>query len=126
MKTHDIEKDSTATVALRVPSWTNSGHKRIIGLALLLILLLVTLSASAFGQESCSLEEVKIGFQGKTCAFFDYEITLNGAVASGFGTQCVSFELFPNLTNKAWASLKVDQTYEMTAGFGLCITQINF
>jgi hypothetical protein len=28
-----------------------------------------------------------VGFQAKTCAFFNYEFTLNGAVASGIGNR---------------------------------------
>ena len=87
---------------------------------------LLTVAAARAEGDSCELEEIKIGFRGKTCPFQDYTITLNGAVASGFGTQCVSFEQFPNFTNKAWTSLKVDKTYQVTAGTALCITHINF
>ena len=133
MKTHTIRKDSTATFTLkwsvvRSVIWSRARSSKLIaGRLILLSLLLLTLSGSAFAQEeSCTLEEVKVGFQAKTCAFFNYEFTLNGAVASGIGTGCISFDLFPNLTNKAWASLKVNETYILEGGPGLCITQVNF
>ena len=131
MKTHKIRQDSTATFALkssvRSVVWSCAGKSKLIaGRVLLLSLLLLTLSGSVFAEDSCSLEEVKVGFQAKTCPFFDYEFTLNGTVASGLGTMCHSFEIFPNLTNKAWASLKVDKTYVLEGGTGLCITQVNF
>jgi len=113
MKTHTIRKDSTATFTLkwsvvRSVIWSRARSSKLIaGRLILLSLLLLTLSGSAFAQEeSCTLEEVKVGFQAKTCAFFNYEFTLNGAVASGIGTGCISFDLFPNLTNKAWASAR--------------------
>jgi RHS repeat-associated protein len=91
-----------------------------------LILLLILNPPAATAQDSCQLEEVKIGFQGETCAFWDYSITLNGAEATGFGNGCLSFEQFPNLTDKAWTKLRLNQTYTVTAGSGLCITHINF
>ena len=93
---------------------------------LLGVLLLVVLTGSVQAQESCELDGVKIGFQAKTCAFDDYTISLNGAGATGFGTGCISFLEFPNLTNKAWTRLKLNKTYIVTAGFNLCITHINF
>ncbi len=132
MKTQKNRKDSTATFApkrsvIHSMIWSCARKSKLIaGRALLLSLLLLTLSGSASSEDKCCNEEVKIGYQAKTCAFFDYEFTLNGAVASGFGTQCISFEVFPNLTNKAWASLKVDKTYILEGGPGLCITQVNF
>ncbi len=132
MKTHTIRKDSTATLALkssvvRFSIWSGARSRKLLAARLFLFgFLLLMLSGSAFGQESCSIEEVKIGYQAKTCAFFDYDFTLNGAVASGLGTGCISFEQFPNLTNKAWTSLKVNETYILEGGTGLCITQVNF
>ena len=91
-----------------------------------MIILLALANSVRADENSCELDEVKIGFRAKTCAFQDYAITLNGEVASGFGTQCISFIEFPNFTNKAWTSLKVDKTYQVTAGTALCITHINF
>jgi hypothetical protein len=132
MKTRKTQKDSTAKVPLQ---WSNI--RSLIGIracrgqmiarpVVLFSILLMALVGSASGQESCSLNEVKIGFQGKTCAFYNYGITINGVIASGYGTQCQSFEVFPNYTNKAWVRLKVNETYQVTAGPGLCITNINF
>jgi len=93
---------------------------------LLLMTLLLTFTMTAAGQESCELEDVKIGFQAKTCAFQDYSITLNGVAATGFGNGCISFAEFPNLTNNAWTRLKLNKTYTVSAGQALCITHINF
>jgi RHS repeat-associated protein len=90
------------------------------------IILVAALSGVARAQESCDAEDVKIGFQAKTCAYWDYSITLNGVSATGGGTGCLSFAEFPNLTNKAWTKLKVNKTYTVTAAIGLCITHINF
>jgi len=95
-------------------------HMLIVGLVLM------PLIGTTVAQSSCEFEEVKVGFQGKTCAFWDYAITLNGVVASGYGTQCISIAIAPNFTNKAWTTLKVDKIYQVSAGSGLCITNINF
>lgn len=94
---------------------------------ILSVLLVLALGAAArASDDECQVDEVQIGFQGKMCAWQNFAVTLNGAVANGPGTECMSFAQFPTFTNKAWTKLKIDQTYELRAESALCISNINF
>jgi len=59
---------------------------------------LIALNAVAHAQECCNEEEVDIGFQGMTCPFQDYKITLSDQEAHGAGTECLSIVNFPSVT----------------------------
>jgi RHS repeat-associated protein len=97
-----------------------------LNVSLVVLLLLSVLAPSAVAQKSkCDPREdtARIGFVASVCSFPSFTITLNDATVSGSGS-CDSNNWVTS--NKAYTYLKVNQTYQLTAGTDLCSTHVAF
>lgn len=98
--------------------------KRWFGYHLIIMSVLASFAIPLYASDSCDLDgEVTIAYKGIMCAYGPYSITLNGTVANGPGDLCVGISAS---TPKTFTKLKLDKTYQMTAGSAICITTINF
>lgn len=94
----------------------------VVGIALALF----PVQAQSEAGDACCRKDVTVGFQGKMCAYSDFTVSLAGVTATGPGHLCDDFAFNPSYTNRAYAKLKLDQHYQLTAGLNICITNINF
>ncbi len=89
-----------------------------------ILVLLITLATLAQAQSSDQSEKiVKIGFTGSVCSHRNYTIALNGTVATGIGSCTADTWV---TTGKVYTPLKVNETYQLTAGTDSCSTHVAF
>jgi RHS repeat-associated protein len=130
MKTlENFPKQIKGSMTEEVLGFTNIRPRRASGTRLLLrsivvVLLLCGIPSFSVASETCEANgEVTIAFKGIMCALVPFTVTLNGAVANGPGGSCVGIA---DSTPKTFTRLKLNKTYQMTAGYAICITTINF
>jgi RHS repeat-associated protein len=76
-------------------------------------------------QHQCDPREntARIGFVASVCSFPTFSVTLNNTTVSGSGSCDANNWV---TSNKAFTDLKIDQTYQLTAGSELCSTHVAF
>ena len=121
---HAIKTNKPAFALLR------SQLPRVLQRVALLCIILSSLAPFVRAQgESCPTDGVEVGFQGTVCGIGNFFVSLNGVVATGNNTKClfvVGGDFTFTSTNKAYVKLKVDETYTVTSGTGICVNHINF
>ena len=109
---------------------TQKRQKLIFSWLLLLVVLLVpAVTVQTQNGDSCDIDGVKVGFQGTVCGIGPFHVNLNGVSATGSNTKCLNVvggNFTFTSTNKAFVKLKLDQTYVVESGTGICVNEINF
>ncbi|HEX8424619.1 MAG TPA: hypothetical protein VF634_14520, partial [Pyrinomonadaceae bacterium] len=91
-----------------------------------MIIVLSAIYAPALKAQSCATcddKKARVGFTASGCSGRNFAVSLNGTTATGTGS-CTSNTWMT--TGKFYTELKVDQTYQITAGTDSCSTHIAF